>query len=203
MFYFRMFIALLLLSAAACGESTLESTDQAETSDWWDTDETATDTTAPADTESDTSDKPDTGDKPEGDGDKPDQDSTEVDSWAGEIDTDMGTGTLTYTKSTASGEDCQLSYPVTDVSSLENCTECSFAWDLSLGDVEITLDAGGCGDYALLSDQSLKYGQGTVTVGEYAGTTYYELYQSEDGDSWSPNGGYSSVAGSTWSFGNK
>ena len=203
MFYFRILAASLLMFTAACGETTPAAAGDNEASEWWEEDGSNTDTTATTDTPADTGDKPDDGVKPEDDGDKPDEESGEVDNWAATIDTELGTGTFTYTKTTVSGEDCQLSYPVLEANPLDTCADCTFAWDLLLGEVDITLDAGGCGDYAIISNHSLNYGQGSAVFAEYGGITYYDLYYSEDGETWTSNDGYSSVDGTTWTFGAK
>jgi hypothetical protein len=196
--YAPIALALLLLATTACGDGATDTTEQS--SEWWEEDGSTTG--ANDDTQAETDDRPDDGDKPEdADGDKPD--SEEGEAWSAMIDTESGTGTFTYENNSASGENCLLTYPVLEAVALDTCASCSFAWDLQLGDVEIALDEGGCGEFAIIGNHSLNYGQGSTSLGEYEGTTYYDLYYSEDGELWENSGGYSSTTGTSWSFGTK
>ena len=207
--YTRLFAALCLVMTSACGTAESENQETAAT-EWWedgsssesDTTTVSSTTDTSADTSSDASDKPD--DYDDYDGDKPeDTDTTVGEAWGGVIDTEAGTGTLTYTNTTATGDDCQLSFSVVQASGLETCDSCSFAWDLQLGDVTVTQDAGGCATVTDLANQSVSYGQGSAVLTEYAGITYYELFASDDGEIWENRGGYSSVDGTSWTFGTK
>ena len=195
MIWSRIFVALLFIACTACGSEEGSSDDN-----WWEEDGGGT----PADT-SDTGDttgttgKPDdatdTGDKPEDDGEK--------DAYTAQIDTTAGTGTFSYNKTQASGENCDLSYPVLSAAGLESCDACSFAWALELGEVSITTDTGGCGDFASYSNTTRYYGQGSTLLVEYEGISYYELYESDEGTSWMNNGGFSWTTDATWDFGSK
>ena len=202
MHFVPLAFALLLLSTAACGDGANDTSEQS--SEWWEEDG-SNDTSTTEESNSGATDKPEgDGDKPEGDGDKPESDGSEAgETWSAVIDTDTGTGTFTYQNNSASGENCLLTYPVLEAAPLDTCASCSFAWDLQLGEVNIQLDEGGCGEFAIIGNHSLNYGQGTGVVAEYQGTTYYDLYYSEDGELWENSGGYSTMTGTSWAFGTK
>ena len=209
MMYTRLFGTRRLFLAGACGAAEGETQDSA-TSEWWEDGSTTDSETTTvssngetaSDTGTDTSDKPD--DFGDYDGDKPDDTGEAAgEAWGGVIDTAAGTGTLTYSNTTTTGEDCQLSFAVLEAAALDTCDSCSFAWELGLGDVTITQDAGGCGASAELANQNVRYGQGSAVLTEYAGITYYELFASGDGETWENRGGYSSVDGTSWTFGTK
>ena len=194
MIWSRILIALLFVACTACG-----SEENANGDNWWDEDggDTTADTTGTTD-----DDKTDTGDKPEGSGDKPEDDG-EKDGITAMVDTETGTGTFSYTKIQASGEDCALSYPVLSATAQDTCDACSDAWGLELGEVSITTDTGGCADFASLSNTTQYYGHGSTLVVEYEGISYYELHESADGTSWMHNGGFAWMTGSVWNFGTK
>jgi hypothetical protein len=192
MIYSRLLIALVFVMCTACG-----SDEDAASDNWWEEDGggTAADTSSGSGTTS-TGDKPaDSGDKPEDDGEK--------DGYTGKIDTSAGTGTFNYNKTQTSGENCDLSYPVLSATALETCDACSFAWALELGEVSITTDTGGCGDFASYSNTTRYYGHGSALLAEYGGISYYELYESDEGTSWMNNGGFSWTTDASWDFGSK
>ena len=201
--YAPIALALLLLATTACGDGATDATEQS--SEWWEDDGSSDTSSSTEESATGATDKPeDGGDKPEDDGDKPEDDgSEEGEAWSAVIDTESGTGTFTYENNSASGENCLLTYPVLEATALDTCASCSFAWDLQLGEVDIVLDEGGCGEFAIIGNHSLNYGQGSTSLGEYEGTTYYDLYYSEDGELWENSGGYSSTTGTSWSFGIK
>ena len=187
MIWSRILIALVFVACTACG-----SEEDAGGENWWDEDggDTTTDTTGSTD------------DKPEGSGDKPEDDG-EKDGYMGQVDTSAGTGTFSYNKTQTSGGNCDLSYPVLSATALETCDACSFAWALELGEVSITTDTGGCGDFSSHSNTTRYYGQGSTLLAEFEGISYYELYESGEGTSWMNNGGFSWTTNATWDFGSK
>ena len=197
MIWSRILVALLFVLCTACGSE--EAANGGE-DNWWE--DEAGDTTTGTDATDTTDDKTDTGDKPEDSGDKPEDDG-EKDNLLGEVDTSTGTGTLSYIKTQASGEDCELTYPILSATAQDSCDACSSAWALELGEVNITIDAGGCGDLGTFSNTTRYYGEGSTMLAEYEGVNYYELYESADGVSWMNNGGYAWTTGSVWSFGSK
>ena len=197
MIWSRILIALLFAVCTACGgEEAANSSDD----NWWENE--AGDTTTGNDATTSTDDKPDTGDKPEDSGDKPEDDG-EKDSFTGEVDTSTGTGTLSYIRTQASGEDCALTYSILSATAQDTCDACGNAWALELGEVNITTDAGGCGDYGTFSNTTRYYGESSAMLTEYEGVTYYELYESNDGATWQGTGGYTWTTGSIWNFGSK
>ena len=196
MIWSRILIALLFVVCTACG-----SEEEAGSEDnWWDND--AGDTSSNTDTTESNDDKTDTGDKPEDTGDKPEDDG-EKNSLTGEVDTSTGTGTLTYSNIQNSGEDCALTYPILSATAQDTCDACSTAWALELGEVNITNDTGGCGDFSTFSNSTRYYGESSTMLVEYEGINYYELYESTDGTSWFNSGGYTWTIGSVWNFGTK
>ena len=44
-----------------------------------------------------------------------------------------------------------------------------------LGEVNITADAGGCGDLGTFSNTTRYYGEGSTVLAEYEGVTYFSL----------------------------
>ena len=196
MIWSRILITLLFIVCTGCG-----SEEDATGDNWWETGAGDTTGNTNSDGSTDMGDKPDTGDKEDA-GDKPEDDG-EKDGLTGSVDTTTGTGTLTYTKIQASGEDCMLSYPILSATAQESCESCSDAWALELGDVSITTDTGGCGDFGSLSNTTRYYGQGSSVLADYEGITYYGLYESADGASWMDNGGFAWTTGNTWNFGTK
>lgn len=197
MIWSRILIALLFVLCTACGSEEAASGDE---DNWWDNE--AGDTSTGTDATETNDDKTDTGDKPEDSGDKPEDDG-EKDSFTGEVDTSTGTGTLSYIRTQASGEDCALTYSILSATAQDTCDACGSAWALELGEVNITTDAGGCGDYGTFSNTTRYYGESSTLLAEYEGVNYYELYESDDGVSWMNNGGYAWTTGSVWSFGSK
>ena len=199
MIWSRLLIALIFVICTACGAE-----EETTSDNWWEEDGggEAVDTGSTGGTTG-TTDKPDdAGDKPDDTGDKPEDDG-EKDAYTGEIDTAAGTGTFSYERIQESGENCNLSYPVLSATAVETCGECSFAWALELGEVTITNDAGGCGDFGSYSNTSRHFGQGSSLLAEYEGLSYYYLYESADGTSWTNNGGFSWNTDTSWSFGSK
>ena len=198
MIWSRILIALLFVLCTACGSEEAATTDE---DNWWE--DGASDTTG--DTSSGTSDTTtDTGDKPADDGDKPEtEDDGEKNNLTGQVDTSTGTGTLTYTNIQTSGEDCALTYPILSATAQETCDACSSAWALEVGEVSITNDTGGCGEFSSFSNTTRYYGEGTAMIAEYEGVNYYELHESSDGTSWMNTGGYTWTTGSIWNFGTK
>ena len=197
MIWSRILIALIFSFCTACGSEEAATGDDGN---WWENEagDTSTDTTGTTDTTTDT------GDKPADDGDKPEtEDDGEKNSLTGEVDTTTGTGTLTYINTQESGEDCALTYPVLSATAQDSCDACTSAWALELGEVNITNDAGGCGEFATFSNTTRYYGEGSTMIAEYGGVNYYELHESSDGTSWMNSGGYTWTTGSVWNFGTK
>lgn len=96
---------------------------------------------------------------------------------------------------------CTISGTFVDVVALETCSDCSFAMSMTVGSVSI--DSGEDCDYVLAWEgETESYGQGTVEVMEFGGSTYYNFYEFEEGEGWiDVDGGYSSATDSIWSFG--
>jgi hypothetical protein len=98
---------------------------------------------------------------------------------------------------------CTISGTFVDVVALESCSDCSFAMSMTVDSVSI--DAGEDCDYFLAWEgETESFGQGTGEVGEFCGSTYYNLYEFEEGEGWvEVEDGYSTATDSTWSFGVK
>ncbi len=94
---------------------------------------------------------------------------------------------------------------IASATALEGCTDCSFAWDIGLGDATVTTETeNGCDEFEALSGTNLKVGQGNESVGSYGGIDYFNLYSQAE-DTWAVlANGYSSIKNETlWSFGSK
>ena len=201
MIWSRILIALLFVVCTACGS---EEEAGGQEDNWWDSDTTDTSDATGTDATGSDDATADTGDKPADSGDKPEsEDDGDKNSLLGEVDTSTGTGTLSYINTQSSGEDCALSYPILSASAQDTCDACSSAWALEIGEVNITNDAGGCGDFGTFSNTTRYYGESSTLLTEYGGVTYYELYESDDGVNWVNSGGYAWTTGSVWSFGSK
>jgi hypothetical protein len=135
--------------------------------------------------------KPDSGLKPGG-GAKPGQ--GKVSGWYG-VMTDENP---TYHFTQVSGEEqtCTLSYAINDVVMADDCAACDRAFDGILGDVDVTVDAGGCGDAAERAGTPIAFGHGSMAIEE--GT--HTLYLRKDAE-WSLYpGGTSSLKNGDWTF---
>ena len=112
--------------------------------------------------------------------------------WSGMLGL-SGRGWVRYEKEVTSGANCELSYEISGATTVEPCATCSFAWEFTLGDLEVITDTGGCGEAALLSGYALQFAQGTEVIGEEGDTPQYSLFEGSEGEWEQVEGGWSMV----------
>ena len=119
--------------------------------------------------------------------------------WSGVLGL-LGNGSIHFEKEVTSGANCELSYEITGATTVVPCADCSFAWEFTLGDLEVKTDTGGCGDAEFLSGLTLRFAQGTEVIAEEGDTPQYSLYLYDWGydegseEGWERvDGGWSSV----------
>jgi len=127
-------------------------------------------------------DKPD--DKPDGKGD------TNSALLNGQYDSESGEG---FIKVFIAGKEddsilCDLTYPIANGVPSETCAQCEFAWKLTVGTAEISVDTE-CSFWSALAGVVFDYGHSA------AGTLYVGK-----NDSWSDVGGMSMIEGTLWTF---
>ena len=188
----RILILGLILGLAACGSDSAPAEDPAP--NWWETE-------GGQDPNNQDDGKDEYADDDKGDG------TLDVGtSWLCTIETATGEGKCTYQLNTPeTGATCELALAVASATALEDCTECSFAWNIALGDATITTETEeGCTEFEPLAGTNILFGQGSESIGNYSGIDYYSLYTHTD-EAWAIlDGGYSSIKTETmWSFGVK
>lgn len=196
----KLLIFFLSMTLIACEADGPDPVAEANTDNWW---EVEGDNPASA---SNSIPSPAEDDKGKDESDKGDGAPDVGKSWTCQIDTDSAEGTCTYLVNTPdTGEQCQLYIAVTELDTAEDCTSCSFAWNIILGEATIIAEeAEGCAEFAALEGSTLRFGQGNETVGSFGGVNYYTLLQQSE-DTWTLlSNGYSNVKNETlWIFGAK
>ena len=191
----RILILGLILGLAACGSDSAPAEDA--TPNWWET-EGGEDPNNQDDGKDEYADD----DK----GDKGDGTLDEGTSWECGIDTATAQGKCTYRLNTLeTGATCELQLAIASTTALEDCTECSFAWDITLGEATIVTETEeGCAEFEALAGTNILFGQGSEIIANYAGVDYFNLYSHTD-EAWAiTEAGYSSIKTETmWSFGVK
>ena len=156
---------------------------------WYCTDDTDTDgaDTDGTDTDGKDTDGKDTdGKDTDGkDTDGKDTDGKDTDGkggWTGALTIADGTGSFSFT-----GVTCVLSYPVTDATGVESCSECSFGWDILLN-APIIEDDTDCGGRETYTGLRLPFGHKDP-----------DILMSGKMDAWAP-GGESALKNDMWYF---
>jgi hypothetical protein len=183
---------LPVLAFTACGDKTgetiIEEEVASDSGDWWDVGGGDSDGGSAQGDDGDDEDKPDDTGKPD-DGDKPEGASS---SWLATISLVSGEGALEISSDDGEGTTCTLTYPVTESAGTEDCSDCAFAYQLTLAEAVISDDGGGCEEWLGLDSAPLLYGQGSSSLGEYGGIEFFNLYV-DKGTGWAElTGGYSS-----------
>ena len=121
-----------------------------------------------------------------GDGDFEEDDPGQE--WFGELDPTTGLGTYGFWFVDPAVGSCELGYPVTSAVAATDCGSCEFAWEMTLGTVEVWEDGGGCAAGMGLDGTVIRAGHGSDTLFMH------------DGQSWASLG-WSEIDGSDWNFG--
>ena len=108
----------------------------------------------------------------------------------GELDTATGVGAYSVRLVGDDGQvSCEVSYPIAAAMANETCDQCTFAWDLPLGELETVVAGGECAAFSGLSGTTELYGHLDPN----------KLFIYTDGG-WVAFGS-SAVEGTTWRFG--
>ena len=195
---FILFMGMLMFTSCREDKSSVVASEEEDVPDsgednWWEEDVDS----EPSDEQEEEEDKEDEDKEDEG----------EKDGWTAILDSSTGLGDFYFNVLLTDGTECVASLPVEEAVPTEDCTDCLFAWDLTMG--VLTIDAesmSGCAEFAEWEGLTVSYGQSSNFITEYEGISYYELsFYDEDSASWSIFvGGYSSESASgEWVFGAK
>ena len=114
--------------------------------------------------------------------------------WSGVLGL-SGRGSVSFVKEVTSGANCQLTYEITGATTVEPCATCSFAWEFTLGDLEVEMDTGGCGEAESLSGYTFRFAHGTEVVAEEDDAPQHSLYLYDWGDDEGSEEGWAVVEG--------
>ena len=144
-------IALSLLLIFGCTSGA------AEEDCWWCTDDDSTTDDVDTDDGKDTDGKDTDGKDTDGkDTDGKDTDGASL--WRGALDPNSGLGVFGYESKT-----CIFDYRVSTAAAAGGCDACEFAWEITLGAVEMELD-DGCGELTSYGGAVISYGHEDPSV---------------------------------------
>ncbi|MBN4059186.1 hypothetical protein JYT22_00875 [Endomicrobium sp. AH-315-J14] len=106
--------------------------------------------------------------------------------WSGAIDAKTGSGTYGFVDDKTK---CEVSYVIESAKSAEDCDECFFAWEMTLGEAKVA-DSAGCNGADELVGAVLRAGQGK----DKSSALYLD-----SGEGW-PKGGTSLLKEAEWYF---
>ncbi len=114
--------------------------------------------------------------------------------WVGELLKSTGLGTTSYEVSDADKATlCKVSYPVSNATALDTCSQCEFAWALTLGEPTVEGEIATCSAGAGLAGTVVSYGH---VPDDLKGGLLY----THKGGAWVATYGASNVSGDDWTF---
>jgi len=175
-------------------EKTIDEPTEDSAEDWWDVEESEEDETSDP-SEGDDDDKPD-------DGEKPDEGGPGL-TFTGTLTLDSMDGMYELSYTDESLQKCEVNYGLA-AAEAEDCSDCSFAFEMTFGDAETVTDSDACADLDDLSGATMGFGNSSTLLTQFEGIDYYYLVI-DDGSGWSSaDGGYAAMLDeNTWMFGSK
>ena len=178
--------SLLLLSACTSAESK-QDTAANDSGAWW-VQDTASDS--------------ETGETDEPDEDNEDNEDDEFEpgtSYYGVVDVETWSeGFFVHEFFDVSGNGCVIEGGMINISTPGTCSDCVIDMSATIVGLEVVEDLGGCQDSASVIQEfeglEVAYGQGSETLFEEEGLTFYDLFKEEE-DSWSTVSNGFSVTG--------